>query len=202
MPRWGWAAIAGLGAIVLVLATVLIVDSGNDNSETTTTSTSTTTSSTTSTTAAPGTTTPTTQPNTTCQANQLSANLTNPQAGAGQRYLTLVFTNTSSKDCTMFGFPGLQLLGPGNPPTNVVRSNKPKVLIGLQANGGQAFTTLHWGAIPGTGDSQMGNCQPEPNQIKLTSPNAFGSLQQPWTYGPVCEKGTIDVDPMAAGSGM
>ena len=204
MPRWGWVAIAALAAIVLVLGTVLAVGGSDDSSssDTTTTSSSTTTSTSSpvSTTAPPVATTA--KPNNTCQAGQLAAHVNDPDSGAGQRYSKLVFTNNSSKDCTMFGFPGLQLLGPGNPPTNVVRNNKPKILVTLQAGGGQAYTTLHWGVVPGSGEPVMGDCEPNPNQIKLTSPNAFGSLTQPWTFGPVCEHGTIDIDPMAPGSGM
>jgi hypothetical protein len=205
MPRWGWVAIAVLAALVLVLGTVLAVGGGDDTnsaSDTTTTSSSTTTSTTLlTTTTAPNVTT-TAKPNITCQAGQLAAHVGDPDSGAGQRYSKLVYTNNSPKDCTMFGFPGLQLLGPANPPTNVVRNNKPKTLVTLPAGGGQAYTTLHWGVVPGSGEPTMGDCEPTPNQIKLTSPNAFASLTQAWTFGPVCEKGTIDVDPMAPGTGM
>jgi hypothetical protein len=201
MNRWAYVS-AGLAAVVLVLIVVLVAgggDSDEQSTDTTTTSTSTTSTSTTTTTAPPVTTT--TKPDTTCQTGQLSAQLTNPDAGAGQRYLTLVYTNNSAKDCTMFGFPGLQLVGSGNPPTNVVRNPLPKTLVTLPANGGHAYTVLHWGAVPGSGDSMSGDCQPDPSQVKLTSPNATSSLTQPWTYGPVCEMGTIDVNPMSSGTG-
>jgi hypothetical protein len=207
VPRWGWGVIAGLAAVVLVLGTVLAVGSGDDSTDSTTTTTSSSTTTTvpnTSTSTPPPPVTTTTKPDITCQVSQLAANLGQPDAGAGQRYSKLVFTNNSNKDCTMFGFPGLQLVGMGNVtiPTNVVRNdNKPKVLVTLQAGGGQAYTTLHWGVMPGPGEPQNGPCEPEPQQVQLTSPNAFGSLTQPWTFGPVCEQGTIDVDPMAPGTG-
>lgn len=207
MPRWGWGVIAGLAALVLVLGTVLAVGGGDDSTgSTTTTSSSTTTTAVPNspTTSPPPATTTTAKPDITCQVGQLAAQIGQPDSGAGQRYSKLVLTNNSNKDCTMFGFPGLQLIGMGNVtiPTNVVRNqNKPKVLVTLQAGGGQAFTTLHWGVNPGQGEPQMGPCELDPQQIQLTPPNAFSSLTQPWSFGPVCEQGMIDVDPMAPGSG-
>jgi uncharacterized protein DUF4232 len=203
MNRWTWVS-AALGVIIVVLVVVLVAggsDDSGDTTATTTTSSSTTTSTSVTTTTAPPITT-TTKPDITCKTSQLSANLTNPDAGAGQRYLTLVYTNNSGQDCTMYGFPGLQLLGPGNPPTNVVRNPVPKNLITLAANGGHAFTVLHWGTMPSSGDANSGDCQPDPAQVKLTSPNASDSLTQPWTYGPVCAMGTIDVNAMQPGTGM
>ena len=193
---------ASISIILGVGVSLVAVACGGGSDRTTgTTTTSTSTTSTSTTTTAPPVTTITQPPDTTCQTSQLSAQLTNPDAGAGQRYLTLVYTNNSSKDCTMFGFPGLQLVGSGNPPTNVVRNPVPKTLVTLPANGGHAYTVLHWGAVPGSGDSSSGDCQPNPSQVKLTSPNATNSLTQPWTYGPVCEMGTIDVNPMSPGTG-
>jgi hypothetical protein len=78
---------------------------------------------------------------------------------------------------------------PGNP-----------TIVTLNANGGQSSTTLHWGAIAGQGDDQNGPCQPTAAQVELTPPNAVQHLTQPWTFGPVCEQGTIDTNPVQAGA--
>jgi len=166
------------------------------------TTTSSSTTSTSTTTLAP--TTTTVVGPSTCLVSQLSAQLSTPDAGAGQRYSKLVFTNNSSTACTMFGFPGMQLRGPGGTalPTHVIRNmSAPKTLVTLPPNGGHAYTALHWGVINSAGDEQNGPCQPEPSEIQLTPPNESSSLFQPWSFGPVCEQGTIGVDPMLPGTG-
>jgi len=51
----------------------------------------------------------------TCQTSQLQAALEMPDAGAGQRYVTLVLTNTGAT-CQLTGYVGLQLLAAGGAP--------------------------------------------------------------------------------------
>jgi hypothetical protein len=177
---------------------------GGDSADTTTTSSSTTTSSTTSTTAAPVTTTGVPAV-TTCKVSQLSATLSEGDAGAGQRYANLVFTNNSTRACTMFGYIGMQLLtnnGTAMLPTDVVRNTGvTKAEITLAAGGGQAFTTLHWSVIGGVGEPQDVQCEPTPDKVQITPPNEGDFLLQPWTLGFVCEMGRIDVNPMRVGAG-
>jgi hypothetical protein len=135
--------------------------------------------------------------------SQLAAQLTQGSPGAGQRYATIVFTNNSPQPCTMFGYIGMQLLGANDAtiPTNVVRSPGNPTTVTLAANGGQSSTTLQWGAINGQGDNQDGPCQPTPEQVEITPPNDTTHLVQPWTFGPVCEQGTINTTPVVAGAG-
>lgn len=82
----------------------------------TTTVTTTTTTSTTPTVAPAPTVTGTTAPtpgagSDRCQPDQLSLVPGAARAAAGHYAQTLVFTNTSSSTCTMYGYPGLQLVG-------------------------------------------------------------------------------------------
>lgn len=193
--------------LVSSLAVIAAACGGGDSSQsdTTTTSSSTSTSTTTSTTGAPAPTT-TTQPGpTTCQTTALAATISEPDAGAGQRQSTLVFTNNGPVPCTMFGYIGMQLLGPGNQqiPTNVVRDPSiAKTLVTLDPGGGQAFTTLQWGVIASGNEPQdETGCQPDPSQVALTPPNEGDSLFQPWPNGPVCNGGRFTIDPMQPGSG-
>ena len=170
------------------------------------TTTSTSTSTSTSTTSTPPPTTTTSAPHApTCLVSQLAAELTPPDAGAGQRYSRLIFTNNGSTDCSMLGYPGFQLLGPGSTPlpTNVLRNtDRASLLVTLPASGGHAFTAIHWGVIASApGDSGTDPCQPEATQIQITPPNETHSLFQPWTFGPVCGEGTLGVDPMMPGVG-
>jgi len=191
-------------ALVSVCGIVLAAcDGGGDTEPTTTSSTSTsTTSSTTTTTGPPASTTTTVAGPPTCQTNQLAAAIGQPDAGAGQRNSTLVFTNNGQGPCTMVGYVGLQLQTSNSQdiPTNVVRGAGPQSLVTLQP-GGQAFTTLQWGVIASGNEPDNGPCEANPAQIEITSPNATTSLVQPWSNGPVCAQGTFNTVPVAPGAG-
>jgi hypothetical protein len=110
------------------------------------------------------------------------------------RRSTVLVTNNGPEACTMFGYIGMQLLGPGNSriPTNVVRDpSDPKTLVTLPPGGGQAFTTIQWGVVPSGNEPQNGPCQPNPSNVPVYSPNGTGPLVQPWPNGPVCQQGQI-----------
>jgi Protein of unknown function (DUF4232) len=190
------------GGVVIALAIAVAAAAcggGDDASVTTDTTTS---SSTTTTTSPPGPTT-TTQPElTTCQVANLAAQQQQGSPGAGQRYATITFTNNGPTACTMFGYIGLQLLGPGSTkvPTSVVRDTDiPKKLVTLPPGGGQSYTTLHWGAVPSGNEPDTGPCEPTAQQILITPPNETHSLTQPWTFGVVCQQGQIDTEPVQSG---
>jgi hypothetical protein len=137
--------------------------------------------------------------------SQLAAELTPPDAGAGQRYSKLIFTNNGSAECSMIGYPGFQLFGAGNAalPTHVLRNTqRASLLVTLAPGGGHAYSVIHWGVIASApGDSETDPCQPDPAQIQITPPNETHSLFQPWSFGPVCGEGTLGVDPMMPGVG-
>jgi hypothetical protein len=132
-----------------------------------------------------------------CTVAKLSAELRRPSAGAGQRFLTLELTNASRRACSLFGYPGMLLLGKRNQPlpTNVVRQ-RARVRTVVLAPGERATTQLRWGAIPGPGEPATGRCEPAPARVEITPPNATAHFVLPWRYGPVCEHGEITVRPM------
>jgi hypothetical protein len=192
-------------ALALGVGVITAACGGGDDSvstASTSSSTSTTSTSVATTTTAPGPTTTAAPKVTTCLVSQLAAQQAEGSPGAGQRYATITFTNNSAQACTMFGYIGLQLLGPGNTqvPTNVVRASGPKTLITLAPNGGQSYTTLHWGAVASGNEPDNGPCEPTAQQIQITTPNATQSLFQPWTFGVVCQQGQIDTVPVLAGA--
>jgi len=89
------------------------------STSTTTTSPPTTTTAppttTTTTTTAPPTTTTTTAPAppaslSACTSSHLAATLTSPQGAAGTTYYHLELTNTGSKPCTLYGYPGVSFV--------------------------------------------------------------------------------------------
>jgi len=188
-------------AVLTVAAIAAACGGGGDEEPTTTTSSTTTSSSTTTTTGAAASTTTTAPAVPTCATSQLAAEISEPDAGAGQRNADVTFTNNGGAPCTMFGYVGLQLLdGSGDDiPTDVVRGPGPNDLVTLNP-GGQASTTLQWSAIASGNEPDDGPCEANPAQIEITSPNATSSLTQPWNNGPVCGQGEINTVPVVAGA--
>jgi hypothetical protein len=134
-----------------------------------------------------------------CTVAKLRAQFKNAQAGAGNRTLTLVLTNKTRKSCSMFGYPGAQLLNAGgrNVPTDVVRNRgvQPRTIV--VAPGRSAVSQWRWGAIAGRGEPTNGRCEPNPAKIEVTPPNDDDHFVLTWRGGSVCEHGAITVTPMA-----
>jgi hypothetical protein len=136
-----------------------------------------------------------------CTVPQLRGALKNLQAGAGNRFGTLVLRNVSRRSCSLFGYPGALLRSRSGRaiPTDVVRDRSVRpVTVVLRANGGRAVSQWRWGAIPGRGEPTRGRCEPRPARIEVTPPNATRQLVLPWRSGPVCQHGRIEVRPMRA----
>lgn len=135
-----------------------------------------------------------------CHTADLAGSLQPGDSGAGQRYATVVLRNTSGRTCTIKGYGGIGLVAAsGAPlPTHQNRVSPAPATVTLKA-GGSARSQLHWGAVPGTGDSTTGDCQPTPAALQVIPPDETTPLSIPWTQGPVCEAGTIDQQPYAAG---
>jgi hypothetical protein len=106
----------------------------------------------------------------------------------------LVLTNRGGGPCTVFGFGGLGLVGPGGAslPTRQVRVTDPAPATVVLRPGGSVRADLHWGAVAGPGDAQSGNCQPVPVTLRVIPPDETTALSVPWGQGPVCEGGTIE----------
>jgi len=189
LHRRGWCL-----TVVLVGAVLAACGGGAKSvgSNATTTS-STATSSPSSTTAATGT--------AACTTQQLSASFGTVGAGAGNRYVQVVLTNHGPAACSMYGYVGMQLLDANHQPvpTNVVRDGPGSPSTVVAPPGGKASGTLHWGAIPGPGESQTGPCEANPQQVEVTPPNQVQPLTIGWTFGPVCEQGHVDAGPLQLG---
>ncbi|MDO8209961.1 DUF4232 domain-containing protein [Conexibacter sp. CPCC 206217] len=133
-----------------------------------------------------------------CTTAKLLGEFKKPSAGAGSRFVNLVLTNHTRKSCSVFNYPGAQLLGKTNAelPTQIVRdrSRTPKTVV--LKPGESAESAWRWGAIAGRGEPTKGPCEITPARIEITPPNDFQHLVLPWRMGPVCERGTITVRPM------
>ena len=135
----------------------------------------------------------------TCQTSQLQASLEMPDAGAGQRYVTLVLANTGAT-CQTAGYVGLQLLAAGGAPIPTLVAEVAGQLVPVTlAPGGTASTPLHWAGIPLSDEAQTGPCEPQPAEVQITPPSQTQVLTTAWTLDPVCGHGRIDVSPLVRG---
>lgn len=127
-----------------------------------------------------------------CSAATLAGTIRPADAGAGNRYATLVVTAKSA--CTLYGYGGLQLVdAQGKPtPTNLIRTPNPgPALVSLQP-GQTAHKTLHWTVVP-TGDEPVtGPCEPPSAGATVIPPDETQPFTVVYDFGPVCDKGRIE----------
>ena len=136
-----------------------------------------------------------------CGTADLSGQLKPGSPGAGQRYATVVLTNTSGHTCTVGGYGGLGLLGsPGQGvPTDLRRVASPVPTTVTLAPGGSVRSLLHWTVIAAA-DEPAAACEPTAVTVVVTPPNQTTALLRPWTFGPVCQHGLIWQNAYVAGS--
>jgi hypothetical protein len=129
-----------------------------------------------------------------CHTSELTAHLVQGGAGAGQRYATLILTDTGGQSCTIHGYGGLGLVDSSGHavPTTQVRSATPAPTTVLLTPGTSVHSDLHWGAVPGLGEPQSGNCEPPAASLRVIPPDETDYLAVPWNLGSVCEHGSID----------
>jgi hypothetical protein len=136
-----------------------------------------------------------------CRTASLSARLLPGSPGAGQRYATVVLTNTGGRTCSVTGYGGLALLGaPGQGvPTDLRRVAAPAPHAVTLAPGGSARSLLHWTAVPAD-DENGAACEPTATGVVVTPPDQTTALLRPWSFGPVCQHGLIEQNAYVAGS--
>ncbi|MCU1667531.1 MAG: hypothetical protein JWP40_458 [Blastococcus sp.] len=129
-----------------------------------------------------------------CHTSELTGRLVTGGAAAGNRYATLVLRNTGGQQCTVHGYGGLGLVDSSGRalPTRQVRAGSPAPATVLLTPGTTVSAQLHWGAVPGPGDTPSGDCQPAPATLRVIPPDETDPLSVPWNLGSVCEGGTID----------
>jgi hypothetical protein len=138
----------------------------------------------------------------TCQVAQLHVV---PMAGtgaAGTIEMSVDLTNQSASTCTLYGYPGMQLLDAGGMrlPTNVVRgggpqfpnpaANQPPTTVVLSSGRTAAFG-LSFSDVPVGGETTC----PGSASALITPPGDFTSATVPLAIAP-CGGGTIHVSPV------
>jgi hypothetical protein len=160
------------------------------------TTTTTTTAPTTTTTAPPSTTTATT-----CQPSQLHIVVYGSAGAAGTIELTFSLTNTSTTTCTMYGYPGMQLLNASGADlsTNVIRGggltfeSVAPTNVSL-APAQTAYYNLGYSDVPVGGETSC----PTASQIEITPPNDTSYAVVPVSGFDACGGGTLHVSAVFA----
>lgn len=115
-----------------------------------------------------------------CGNDQLSVQLTMPDASAGHRSLVLLFTNTSGSSCTISGYPGAAVTDkPGKVVLNAQRSlagyegGAAGVTTVTLSPGGHASGVIEWLGFPTDGQAPVGaNCPGmDGGSLLITPPN-------------------------------
>jgi hypothetical protein len=136
-----------------------------------------------------------------CSTPDLAAQLKGGGAGAGQRYATMVLTNTSGRTCSVHGYGGMALLGAPRQgvPTDLRRNASPAPATVTLVPGGSARSLLHWAVVPAV-DENGTACEPTAVAAVVTPPNQTTAALRPWTFGPVCQHGQIFQNAYVPGS--
>jgi hypothetical protein len=132
-----------------------------------------------------------------CTADMLTARVTAPAPGAGQRQAALVLTNRAASPCSTRGYVGLQLTGAGGRaiPTQAVRTGAAAAPVTL-APGATARATLQWTVMPAGSEPVDGPCEATPRRLLVIPPNGTRQLAARWTQGPVCQRGRFLLSPL------
>jgi Protein of unknown function (DUF4232) len=132
-----------------------------------------------------------------CTGGQLRVTAGTVSAGAGQRYVPLVFTNVGPLPCTLYGYPGVAGLDSAGHQVAQARreSGWPRATITL-AHAAAASAVVHATVVP-TGTA---TCPPQYAGLLVTPPNTTFSVHLAVPL-PAC--GGLTVRPVVAGtSGM
>jgi len=111
-----------------------------------------------------------------CRTTHLKLSLGGGQGAAGSTYQPIVFTNTGSKTCSLFGYPGVSFLDASGNQLGVPAAHQSgsDQVVNLAGNGGTASALLR---LPDPGVFSPANCrQATASQLKVYPPNQTSSL--------------------------
>ncbi len=99
---------------------------------------------------------------------------------ASQRQIPVTFTNRSAIRCSMYGFPGAQLLSADGTTYDIPRSPLVSSTRIVLAPGANAHATLTYLA-----DDTASSSDFAATRLVVTPPDERSSTVLPWTYGPI-----------------
>ncbi|WP_405736203.1 DUF4232 domain-containing protein [Streptomyces sp. NBC_01537] len=120
-----------------------------------------------------------------CQASQLGYSWAGtkaaPSGGSDQMQATVALTNNSGHACSMYGFPGVDLVNSGEQWSLQRAGTTPHTVT--VAGGASAHFTITY-LVWHSGDSAAFR----PTTVVITAPNQRTSYDLPWRFGPVLKQ--------------
>jgi hypothetical protein len=133
-----------------------------------------------------------------CTGANFALSTLGSEGAAGTIEVTFGFRNTSSATCPLFGYPGIQLLGPGGAAiaTTTVRGGSESFTNFAPANvsvapGATAFFNLGYSDVPTGGESSC----PTATGLQAIAPNTTTGLRVSGQFN-VCNNATVTVSPV------
>lgn len=139
-----------------------------------------------------------------CRSANLVAHMVSVEGAAGSTIRTYTLVNTGTNTCTLYGYPGLQLLGTGGTKltTRVVRTPATEKSVKLAHDAKVAFM-MQFANATGYGNESC----PTSSSLEITPPNDYHYLTLTGPAGTIqafggtvqdLKCGTIEVQPVAA----
>ena len=129
-----------------------------------------------------------------CHTSDLTGHVEGHGEGAGQRYAVLGLTNKTARSCTIYGYPGLQLVDAHGQARQTSahwdRSTVPTRLVVRPRQ--TVWALLHWTVIPAD-DENANNCAPDTAALRVIPPDETTQLSMAFSPGQLCQHGQITV---------
>ncbi|MFE9357640.1 DUF4232 domain-containing protein [Streptomyces olivaceoviridis] len=121
-----------------------------------------------------------------CHTSELRASLGTDDPGAGQENFPLVLTNTSSRTCTVTGYPGAAFTDASGRQLGPDPARTPGGATPVTLAPGRSV----WSGLSFTNPAVSGAKSAKPAWLLITPPNERDSLRVAWTGGAVPVSGT------------
>jgi hypothetical protein len=123
-------------------------------------------------------------------------------AAAGSTYYPLEFTNTSSRQCRLSGFPGVSAVAGGQLGSPADRNRSRPTYHVTLLPGATAHTVIQ---IVDVGNFPAGKCKPtDATDLRVYPPGQFSAAEIPFTFRACSAKGPtfLSVEPIQPGIGI
>jgi hypothetical protein len=130
-----------------------------------------------------------------CHNGDLTGHVEGHGAGAGQRYAALGLTNTTPRSCTVYGYPGLQLVDAygRNRQTRTHWDPSTRPTRQVVRPGQTVWALLHWTVVQADEEEAATDCAPHPAALRVIPPDETTQLSMAFDAGQLCQHGDITV---------